>query len=66
MFTIIRQTDDISFKLLGLVPVLSGAGVFTLVIQDLGWAITTPLSIIGISESFWKLMKKAIMDFMNI
>ncbi len=48
----IRRIDDISFKLLGLVPILSGTGVFTLVIKDLGWAITTPLSIIGIVLTF--------------
>jgi hypothetical protein len=30
----IKETDEISFKLLGLVPLLSGAGIFTLLTQN--------------------------------
>ena len=61
--TAIRTTDDISFKLLGLVPLVSGAGIFA-VLDLLGgtvasWPTTVFASLFGATVTFalfrWEL-----------
>jgi len=51
MCTHIGTTDDISFKLLGLVPVMSGTGVFLLAFQggSLGTYTTILITLIGMA-----------------
>jgi hypothetical protein len=55
----VRAKDDISFKLLSLVPLISGAGISILVKTDIAWGLKCFVSLFGATVTFsifrWEL-----------
>lgn len=55
----VRAKDDVSFKLLSLVPLISGAGISILVKTDLAWGLKCFVSLFGATVTFsifrWEL-----------
>jgi hypothetical protein len=55
----VRAKDDISFKLLSLVPLISGAGISILIKTDIAWGLKCFVSLFGATVTFsifrWEL-----------
>src|SRR6266516_134668 len=55
----VRAKDDVSFKLLSLVPLISGAGISVLVKTDIAWGLKCFVSLFGATVTFsifrWEL-----------
>ena len=55
----LRAKDDISFKLLSLVPLISGAGISVLIKTDIAWGLKCFVSLFGATVTFsifrWEL-----------
>ena len=59
MYEQVRAKDDISFKLLSLVPLISGAGISILIKTDIAWGLKCFVSLFGAAVTFsifrWEL-----------